>query len=54
MARMKAILICEYGGTGTLKLEEIPRISIEDDQVLVRIQDASLNPVDWKVRQGYL
>ncbi len=35
-AHMKAIRICEYGGTGTLKLEEVPRISITNDQVLVR------------------
>lgn len=54
MARMKAIRIHEYGAVGTLKLEEVPRISITEDQVLVRINDARLNPVDWKVRQGYL
>jgi NADPH:quinone reductase-like Zn-dependent oxidoreductase len=53
-ARMKAIRICEYGGTGTLKLEEVPRISITNDQALVRIHDAGVNPADWKVRQGYL
>jgi NADPH:quinone reductase-like Zn-dependent oxidoreductase len=53
-ARMKAIRIHEYGGVGTLKLEEVPRISITDDQVLVRIEDAGVNPVDWKVRQGHL
>jgi NADPH:quinone reductase-like Zn-dependent oxidoreductase len=53
-ARMKAIRIHECGGVCTLKLEEVPRISITDDQVLVRIQDASLSPVDWWVRQGYL
>ena len=45
-ARMKAIRIHEYGGVGTLELEGVPRISITDDQVLVRIQDASVNPVD--------
>ena len=53
-ARMQAIRIHEHGGVGTLKLEEVPRISITDDQVLVRIHDAGVNPVDWKVRQGYL
>ena len=45
-ARMKAIRIHEYGGVGTLKLEEVPRISITDDQVLVRIHDVGVNPVD--------
>lgn len=53
-ARMKAIRIYEYGGVCTLKLEEVPRISLTNDQVLVRIHDAGVNAVDWKVRQGYL
>lgn len=51
---MKAIRIHEYGDAGTLRLEEIPDISISDDQLLVRVHDAGVNPVDWKIRQGYL
>ena len=51
---MKAIRIHEYGDADTLRLEEIPRLSIEDDQILVRVQDAGVNPIDWKIRQGYM
>lgn len=51
---MKAIRIHEYGDAGTLKLEEIPRLSITDDQTLVRIRDAGVNPIDWKIRRGYM
>ena len=51
---MKAIRIHEYGDAGTLKLEELPRLPITDDQVLVRIHDAGVNPIDWKIRQGYM
>ena len=51
---MKAIRIHEYGDSGSLRLEEIPRLSISDDQILVRVHDAGVNPVDWKIRQGYL
>src|SRR5438445_4569270 len=51
---MKAIRIHEYGDAGTLRLEEIPRLSIADDQVLVRVQDAGVNPIDWKIRKGYM
>jgi len=51
---MKAIRIHEYGDAGTLKLEELPRLSIKDDQTLVRIHDAGVNPIDWKIRQGYM
>jgi alcohol dehydrogenase-like protein len=38
----------------TLKLEDIPRLMIADDQILVRVYDVGLNPIDWKIRQGYL
>ena len=51
---MKAIRIHEYGDVGELKLEEVPRLSITDDQLLVRIRDAGVNPMDWKIRQGYM
>ncbi|HXU17912.1 MAG TPA: NADP-dependent oxidoreductase [Terriglobales bacterium] len=51
---MKAIRIHEYGDASTLKLEEIPHLSIADDQILVRIHDAGVNPIDWKIRQGYM
>ena len=51
---MKAIRIHEYGDAGTLKLEEIPRLSIADDQVLVRVHDAGVNPIDWKIREGFM
>ena len=51
---MKAVRIHEYGDSGSLRVEEIPRVSISDDQVLVRVHDAGVNPIDWKIRQGYL
>lgn len=51
---MKAIRIHQYGDASTLKLEETPRLSIADEQILVRIRDAGVNPIDWKIRQGYL
>ena len=39
---MKAIRIHEYGDADTLKLEEVPRISISSDQILVQIHDAGV------------
>jgi NADPH:quinone reductase-like Zn-dependent oxidoreductase len=51
---MKAIRIHEYGGANLLKFEDMPRLSITDDQILVRVHDAGVNPIDWKIRQGYL
>ncbi|HEY2382470.1 MAG TPA: NADP-dependent oxidoreductase [Terriglobia bacterium] len=51
---MKAIRIHEYGDSGALQVEDVPRVTISDDQILVRVRDAGVNPVDWKIRQGYL
>ncbi len=51
---MKAIRIHQYGDASTLKLEEVPPLSISEDQILVRVRDAGVNPIDWKIRQGYL
>lgn len=51
---MKAIRIHQFGDADTLKLEDIPPLSVGDDQILVRVRDAGVNPVDWKIRQGYL
>lgn len=51
---MKAIRIHKYGDASTLKLEETPRLAVEHDQVLVKIRDAGVNPIDWKIRAGDL
>jgi len=50
---MKAIRIHEYGDVTTLRLEEIPPLVAGDNQFLVRVRDAGVNPIDWKIRQGY-
>ena len=51
---MKAIRIHKYGDATTLQLEEAPTLAIQPDQLLVRIRDAGVNPIDWKIREGYL
>jgi NADPH:quinone reductase-like Zn-dependent oxidoreductase len=51
---MKAIRIHEYGDANQLKLEVAPHLTIEDEQILVKVRDAGVNPVDWKIREGYL
>jgi len=51
---MKAIRIHKYGDANQLKLEEAPNLTILDDQVIVKIRDAGVNPIDWKIRAGYL
>ena len=49
---MKAVRIHEFGGPEVLKLEETPIPEPADDEVLVRVQGASVNPVDYKIRGG--
>ncbi|GAA4701036.1 NADPH2:quinone reductase [Promicromonospora umidemergens] len=51
---MRAITYSEFGSADVLELTEQPDPHIGPDTLLVRVKAASVNPVDWKVRQGYL
>ena len=50
---MKAVRIHAYGDAGVLRYEDAPMPDIAPDDVLVRVVAASVNPVDWKIREGY-
>jgi NADPH:quinone reductase-like Zn-dependent oxidoreductase len=52
-AKMRAIVIRAYGGTEVLKLEDVARPEPADDEVLIRVVAASINPVDVAIRKGY-
>src|SRR5881396_2559769 len=49
---MKAIVIHEYGGPEVLKYEDVSRPEPKDDQILVRVIAAGVNPVDGMIRSG--
>ena len=51
---MKAIVIDTYGGKEQLKERQIDPPTISDNQVLLEVYATSVNPIDWKVREGYL
>lgn len=51
---MKAIVIEEYGSADQLVERDVPTPEIKESQVLVELHATSINPVDWKVREGYL
>ncbi|MBI3541100.1 MAG: NADP-dependent oxidoreductase [Deltaproteobacteria bacterium] len=49
---MKAIAIEQFGGRDVMKMMDLPRPTIKPHEILVKIQMAGVNPVDWKIRQG--
>src|SRR2546428_1974994 len=49
---MKAIVITKYGSPDVLQFEEVDKPTPKDDQILVRVQAASANPLDWHGMRG--
>jgi NADPH:quinone reductase-like Zn-dependent oxidoreductase len=54
MQTMMAVRMHRYGGPEVLVYEEVLRPKLARDEVLVRVIAAAVNPVDWKIREGYL
>ena len=51
---MKASYLVSYGETESLQYGELPEPVLQKDCVLVEVKAVSVNPVDWKTRQGAL
>lgn len=49
---MKAILADAYGGPEVMTVEDVPIPQVGPHGVLVRVRAVSVNPIDWKLRQG--
>ena len=49
---MKAIVYHEYGSPDVLRYEEIEDATATDDEVLIRVRAASVNPYDWHFMRG--
>ena len=49
---MKASVLHDYGPPSNLKYEDFPDPKPGPGEVLVRVQAASVNPIDWKLRSG--
>jgi NADPH:quinone reductase-like Zn-dependent oxidoreductase len=50
--KMKAAVIHRFGGPKVLQVEEIPLPTPGPGQFLIRVDSASVNPVDYKIRTG--
>ena len=51
-ATMKAVRNERYGPAGDLRLLDVARPTIGNDQLLVRVHAASVNPLDWHLMRG--
>lgn len=51
---MKAAIVNRYGPADVLQYQDIQKPTIQPDQLLVQVQGSSVNPVDWKIREGHL
>jgi NADPH:quinone reductase-like Zn-dependent oxidoreductase len=49
---MKAVRIRSFGGPEVLEFAEIEKPVPKDDEVLIKVRAASVNPVDYKIRSG--
>lgn len=52
MHESKSVRVHAFGGPEVLRVEPVPIPQAKDDEVLVRVAAASLNPVDYKTREG--
>jgi NADPH:quinone reductase-like Zn-dependent oxidoreductase len=52
--KMRAVRVHAYGGPETMRYDEVPMPSPGAGERLVSLAAASVNPIDWKIRQGRL
>lgn len=51
---MKAVVTKAYGGPEQMALVDVPAPEMLNRDVRVKVHAASINPVDWKFREGHL
>jgi NADPH:quinone reductase-like Zn-dependent oxidoreductase len=49
---MKAIVCRKYGPPDVLKREEVEKPSVREDELLIKVHAASINPLDWRLMRG--
>lgn len=50
---MKAVVLKEYGNVNNLNYEEVKKPLPKDDEILIKVRVSAVNPVDWKIRDGF-
>ncbi len=51
---MKAVTFDRYGSAEELQYREVEKPIAKSNEILIRVRASSINPVDWKIRQGHL
>ncbi len=51
---MKALFYEKFGGPEVMQVGEVAEPHVGPDSVIVKVKAAGINPVDYKIRQGYL
>jgi NADPH:quinone reductase-like Zn-dependent oxidoreductase len=51
---MRAVRFHSYGPSSVLVVDEIDRPEPKAGEVLIKVHHAGVNPIDWKMRAGYL
>ena len=49
---MKAVITKEYGSVDVLSVENVDKPTVNENEVLVEVKAASINPLDWRIRNG--
>jgi NADPH:quinone reductase-like Zn-dependent oxidoreductase len=50
--RMKAIICPSYGSPSVLQLQDVDKPLPREDEVLIKVRAASVNPLDWHMMRG--
>ena len=50
---MKCVQIHAWGNADVVKIDDVAMPQIKENEVLIAVHAAGVNPIDWKVREGY-
>src|SRR5918911_298152 len=52
---MKSVQIKSYGGSDVIEINQMtPTPNLTTGKVLINVKVAGINPIDWKIREGYM